>query len=181
MSAATIGFGAPTWDGAHRWLIRTPRQRDAAVTLLEDYGRNGWPSGIYEPVVRAIVPRTTWSAVAPALQIHLNGRLKDAGFPRGKLIIGDVPVERLLGTEACLLAWAIDDATPDQAREAFDSLRTYMPCEVRCLYQYAARDRDLSRPAYGWRKAIKFALIASLSKEPAVGTQLELLDRTGGK
>lgn len=172
---STIGFGAPAWEGAHRWIIRIPRERDAPVVLLEDYGRNGFPSSIYEPVVRAIVPRTIWTVVASPLQSHLNERLKEAKLARGRFVTGDNVIERLLGTEACLLAWAIDDATPNQAREAFTAMRTYLPCEVRCLYQYAARDRDLSRPAYGWRKAIKFALIASKSDEPAVGSQLALI------
>lgn len=154
----TLGFGVPNVVAPHHFVVQIPAGR-APVAIVENYGANG-PDVDAKPVPRVLVQRDAWRVVADPLRAYLNQRLKSKGFKGSRFAIGENPVERLLGHEVAVLAWAIEKATEDEARIAFTRWATHGPEELHWLYQQIAM--DAGRPEHeptGWRLAIKQALI----------------------
>jgi hypothetical protein len=155
----TRGFGVPNITGPHHFVVRVPSGRNDPVTILENYGCNG-PTIDSKPLERVIMTRDSWRTIAEPLKNYLNRRLKEKGFKVSRFSAGDNMVERLLGHEICVLAWAIEDANEDEAREAFTRWASYRPEEMHWLYQQIVQDAGKpSNEARGWRLAIKQALI----------------------
>lgn len=159
-SNKTHGFGVPNITGPHHFVVRIPKGRNDPVTILENYGCNGNTIGA-KPVERVIMTRDSWRTIAEPLKNYLNRRLKENGFKVSRFSAGDNMVERLLGHEICVLAWAIEDANDDEAREAFTRWASYRPEEMHWLYQQIVQDAGKpGNEARGWRLAIRQALIA---------------------
>ena len=155
----TNGFGVPNITGPHHFVVRVPSGRNDPVTILESYGCNG-PSIDTKPSERVIISRDSWKTIVEPLKNYLNRRLKEKGFKVSRFSAGDNMVERLLGHEICVLAWAIEDSNEDEAREAFTRWSAYRPEEMHWLYQQIVQDAGKpSNEARGWRLAIKQALI----------------------
>lgn len=155
----THGFGVPNITGPHHFVVRVPKGRNDPVTIIENYGCNGTTVDA-KPVERVIISRDSWRTIAEPLKNYLNRRLKEKGFKVSRFSVGDNMVERLLGHEICVLAWAIEDANEDEAREAFTRWSAYRPEEMHWLYQQIVQDAGkASNEARGWRLAIKQALI----------------------
>ena len=55
-------------------------------------------------------PRPVWSGIAEIARREFNDRLKAAKIPTGRWHTGTNLVERLLGKELCVLAWAAETA-----------------------------------------------------------------------
>lgn len=155
----TTGFGVRPENAPHHWIVRVPRDGDGTVRILEDYGAVGHDSGLFGPIPRAEIPRANWLALAAPLQEYLNGRLKSAGIKAGKFTAGDTKIERILGTEVCLLFWLIDDVDECSARDAFTSFARYSPAELHGLYYHARESTPTGMKARGWRKGLKFAFM----------------------
>ena len=59
-----------------------------------------------------------------------------------------------------MLAWAVEDATPDEAAIAFTRWSSHRPEELWWLFQQIDRDGgEWDSPKTGWRIAIRHALI----------------------
>lgn len=159
MSNETIGFGVPSVIGPHHFVVQIPAGRGDPVTIVENYGLNGDTINA-KPVPRVIVSRDAWRVVADPVKAYLNRRLKENGFKASRFSAGDNKVERMLGHEISVLAWAIEQADKDEARIAFTRWSSHRPEELHWLYQQIVADagRPENEPV-GWRLAIKQALI----------------------
>src|SRR5450759_3499253 len=113
-AAKTVDFGAPDTFGAHVFRVEIPAGRTEVVLVIDDYGYRGLEGGIPRDEERAVLQRRVWSAIADTARREFNERLKTAKVPTGRWQIGSNSVDRLLGKELCVLAWAAETATHDQ-------------------------------------------------------------------
>ena len=88
--------------------------RTEPVRIIEDYGYRGLEDGIPRDEERVILPRPVWSGIAEIARRAFNDRLKAARIPTGRWHAGTNLVERLLGKELCVLAWAAETANDEQ-------------------------------------------------------------------
>lgn len=183
MASETIGFGVPNVVGPHHFVVQIPAGRNDPVVVIENYGLNGETINA-KPVPRVIVSRDAWRVVTDPLKAYLNRRLKEKGFKVSRFSAGDNKIERLLGHEVAVLAWAIEQADEDEARIAFTRWASHRPEELHWLYQQIVADagRPENEPA-GWRLAIKQALIVKderpLPRRDVGGAKTSKIDSAG--
>lgn len=109
----TIDFGAPADFGAHVFRVEIPAARSQPVLIVEDYGYRGQEGGIPRDEERVVLLRPTWSGIADIARREFNGRLKAAKVSTSRWHTGTNLVDRLLGKELCVLAWAAETATQE--------------------------------------------------------------------
>lgn len=157
--ARTVDFGAPVEYGAHVFRVEIPASKNDAVVILEDYGYRGQESGIPRDEERVALKRATWSAIADIARREFNDRLKAAKVTTGRWHTGSNLVDRLLGKELCVLAWAAETANEDQLAVIGNKWAALRPEERWWLFAMtvaeAGRTDDTQR---GWRRALFFAL-----------------------
>ena len=110
----TVDFGAPDTFGAHLFRVEIPVSRNVPVMIVEDYGYRGQEGGIPRDEDRVVLSRTVWSAIAETARREFNERLKASKILTGRWHTGTNLVDRLLGKELCVLAWASETANPEQ-------------------------------------------------------------------
>ena len=110
----TVDFGAPATFGVHVFRVEIPPGRNAPVIIVEDYGYRGQERGIPREEERVVLERNIWSAIADIARREFNDRLKGAQMLTGRWHIGTNLIDRLLGKELCVLAWAAETATLEQ-------------------------------------------------------------------
>ena len=110
----TIDFGAPKAFGAHVFRVEIPAARVGEVLIVEDYGYRGSEAGIPRDEERVVLARRVWSKIAHVARREFNDRLKAAKFRTGRWHAGTNLVERLLGRELCVLAWAAERASEEE-------------------------------------------------------------------
>ena len=108
---ATVDFGAPDKFGAHLFRVEIPASRNEPVVIVEDYGYRGQEGGMPRDEERVVLKRPVWSAIADIARREFNDRLKAAKVLTGRWHTGTNLVDRLLGKELCVLAWAAETAT----------------------------------------------------------------------
>ena len=161
------GFGVPSINFPHHFLVRIPEHRIASVEVWEDFGTCKDSKKLH----RAVIPRKVWNKIKPDLQKHLNRRLVEKGFSRSSFSKPtnntDTPVERILGRELCMLAWAVEGATPNEAEILFSHWSSYQPEELWWLFQQVDNDAgEWNSPIIGWRTAIHHAMVQDISGNP---------------
>ncbi len=166
--AATVDFGAPANFGAHVFRVEIPASRTEAVVIVEDYGYRGHEAGIPRDEERVVLPRRVWSGVADIARREFNDRLKAAKLPTGRWHTGTNLVERLLGKELCVLAWAAETASDDQRCVIGSKWAALRPEERWWLFSMTVAEAGLPEDAQrGWRRALFHAL--SDGEKPAPG------------
>jgi hypothetical protein len=110
--------------------------------------------------VRSCLDRNKWNAIADVVRAEFNSRLKKEGRPPGRWKPGVNVLNRILGKELTLLAWAIEDADPALTATAIANWQGLTPEERWWLYTMtaAATGNYVSGRNRGWRKAVRFAL-----------------------
>jgi hypothetical protein len=162
------GFGVAKSSGEvilpHHFRVEIPAAAMAPVTLIEDYGLSGGEGGVPYEEVRVILPRQAWAGISAVAKRDFNSRLKGHKLPAGQWTVGKadtaIKVERLLGKELCVLAWAAETALSKAElsviSQKWSSLR---PEERWWLFSMtvaeAGRAEDTQR---GWRRALYAAL-----------------------
>lgn len=171
----THGFGVPNDPLPHQFLVRIPAGRMDPVEVWEDFGAGGVGTAI-QKLCRVAVPRDTWRQVAEGVKGYLNRRLKEKELKPSRLNTGDNRVERILGRELCVLAWAIEDATQDEAAIAFTRWSSHRPEELWWLFQQIDRDGgEWNSSKSGWRLAIRHALIRDGEEAPKTARRPRLV------
>jgi hypothetical protein len=155
----TVDFGAPDKFGAHRFRVEIPAARTASVMIVEDYGYRGEEGGAPREEERALLPRPIWSAIADAARREFNDRLKAAKVRTGRWHTGDNLVDRLLGKELCVLAWAAETANDEQLPVICSKWAALRPEERWWLFAMTVAEAGLPEDTQrGWRRALFFAL-----------------------
>ena len=157
--AKTVDFGAPADFGAHVIRVEIPASKTESVYIIEDYGYRGLEGGIPRDEERAILPRSVWSGIADTARREFNDRLKAAKVATGRWHAGTNLVDRLLGKELCVLAWAAESATPDQIPVICNKWAALRAEERWWLFSMTVAEAGLPGDTQrGWRRALFFAL-----------------------
>jgi len=162
----TNGFGVPDSIDPHFFCVRIPPGRNDAVEIIENYGIDGGINGRPELILRCRLTRPTWSVIADELKREFNERLKTHKLTTSRWSVGDNVVERLLGKELLVLAWAVESAEADTIPNAIRNWIGLKPEERWWLYAMtAAATGHAENSEIGWRKALRFALTENPSTE----------------
>jgi len=158
-AVATTDFGAPSAFGAHVMRVEIPASRTDRVVITEDYGYRGLEGGIPREEDRVVLDRRTWTAIADTARREFNERLKAAKVPVGRWHAGRNLVDRLLGKELCVLAWAAETATEEQIPVICNKWAALRPEERWWLFAMTVAEAGLPEDAHrGWRQALYLAL-----------------------
>lgn len=164
----TIDFGAPDKFGAHLFRIEIPASRNESVVIVEDYGYRGQEGGIPREEDRVILKRYVWSAIADIARREFNDRLKAANVLTGRWHTGANLIDRLLGKELCVLAWAVETANEGQLPVICSKWAALRPEERWWLFAMTVAEAGLPEDTQrGWRRALFLAL--SDGEKPAAG------------
>lgn len=156
---ATVDFGAPDTFGAHLFRVEIPANPKAEVRIAEDYGYQGNEAGIPLSEERAVLERRVWSKISDVAQREFNARLKAAKLKPGRWHIGTNRVERLLGRELCVLAWAAERATDEEIPIICSKWAALRPEERWWLFTVTVAEAGLPEDRdRGWRRALHLAL-----------------------
>jgi hypothetical protein len=155
----TVDFGAPTAFGSHLFRVEIPEARNKPIVIVEDYGYRGEDGGTPRDEERVLLNRSTWSAIADIARREFNERLKVAKLRTGRWHSGTNLVDRLLGKELCVLAWAAETANAEQAAVICSKWAALRPEERWWLFAMTVAEAGLYDDAQrGWRRALFFAL-----------------------
>jgi len=155
----TIDFGAPDNFGAHLFHVEIPDSRNQQVLIIEDYGYSGQQGGIPREEERVVLARPVWSAIADIARREFNDRLKAAKVLTGHWHTGTNLLDRLLGKELCVLAWAAETANPEQILIICNKWAALRPEERWWLFSMTAAEAGLPEDTQrGWRRALFLAL-----------------------
>jgi hypothetical protein len=154
-TSKTIGFGVPDTIDPHHFIIRIPRGSSGKIEVIERFGINA-QSPDDEEIVRCRLPRSAWSAIKEEVTRVLNDRLREKKIRIGRWSAGDNKVERLLGRELCLLAWAVEVARPEEIPTACTSWSALKPEERWWLFRMCDNSGGTAEDVdFGWRKSIR--------------------------
>jgi hypothetical protein len=140
-------------------VVTVSRGRNEPVRIVEHFGLHAGHAGTPDFIERVELDRPKWSAIADPVRRVFNERLREKGISPSRWSVGDNKVERLLGKELCVLAWAIEDAAPDLIPIAITNWSGLKPEERWWLFTMtAAATGGIDDGEIGWRKALRFAL-----------------------
>lgn len=155
----TVDFGAPSAFGVHVFRVEIPPARSGDVLIVEDYGHSGCEAGIPREEERAILQRRVWSKIADTTRREFNERLKVAKVRTGRWHAGTNLVERLLGRELCVLAWAAERARDEEIPVIGSKWAALRPEERWWLFMMTVAEAGLPEDHQrGWRRALHLAL-----------------------
>ncbi len=156
---ATVDFGAPNTFGAHVFRVEIPAARNDPVVIVEDYGYKGQEGGVPRDEERVVLKRPVWSAIADIARREFNDRLKAARVSVGRWHTGNNLVDRLLGRELCVLAWAAETATDEQLPIISSKWAALRPEERWWLFAMTVAEAGMPDDTQrGWRRALFYAL-----------------------
>jgi hypothetical protein len=163
----TVDFGAPENFGAHIFRVEIPAAKTEPVRIVEDFGYRGFEAGIPRDEERVVLLRSIWSAIADISRREFNDRLKAAKVTTGRWHTGTNLVDRLLGKELCVLAWAAETANDDQLPVIASKWAALRPEERWWLFSMTAAEAGLAEDTQrGWRRAL-FLALSDGEKPPA--------------
>jgi hypothetical protein len=163
----TVDFGAPEEFGTHLFRVEIPASRSEPAIIVEDYGYRGLEGGIPRGEERVVLQRPTWSAIADIARREFNDRLKAAKILTGRWHAGTNLVDRLLGKELCVLAWAAETANAEQLPIICSKWAALRPEERWWLFSMTVAEAGLPEDTQrGWRRALFLAL--SDGEKPAL-------------
>ncbi len=157
----TVDFAAPDVFGAHVFYVEIPAARDGEVRIVEDYGYKGGEHGLPTEEVRVILGRKLWTSIAEVARKDFNERLKEQNLKPSRWKVGVNKVDRLLGKELCILAWAVElsNISENKAPIICSKWAALRPEERWWLFSMTAAEGGLAEDSErGWRKALYHAL-----------------------
>ncbi len=162
-----VDFGAPDKFGTHLFRVELPAPRNEPVRIFEDYGYRGLEGGIPRDEERVILTRANWSGIADIARREFNDRLKAMKLPAARWHSGTNLVDRLLGKELCVLAWAAETANDDQLPVVCSKWAALRPEERWWLFAMTVAEAGLPEDTQrGWRRAL-FLALSDGEKPPA--------------
>jgi len=152
-------FGASSTLGSHVFFVDLPVSRNEPVLIIESYGYRGGDRGIPERETRAQLERSKWAQLSDICRVNFNERLKAKKIPTGRWHTGTNKLDKLLGKELCVLAWACEPATLEQVPVICQRWVSLRPEERWWLFRMTVAEAGLIQDRdRGWRKALYHAL-----------------------
>jgi hypothetical protein len=176
---STTGFGCPDATDPHRFEVDIPDGRTGTVFISEHYGIRAGINGLPEVAERCHLPRPVWSMIAEDVKRDFNERLRAKKLAASRWGIGINRLERLLGKELLVLAWAVENASHETIPNAIRNWIGLRPEERWWLYSVTAAATGFPEHAdIGWRKALRFALTENPLAE-AMTERTEITKQSG--
>ena len=155
----TTDFGAPSEFGTHCFYVEISASPREAVRIFEDYGFDGDESRRETTECRSILARELWTKIRDDARRDFNERLKAKKQSTGTWSTGTVKLDRFLGRELCVLAWAAEHASPAECAIICQKWLALRPEERWWFYAKTAAEARLAEQTQrGWRKALYCAL-----------------------
>lgn len=167
----TIDFGAPSEFGIHHFYVEIPPAPRDAISVFEDFGFDGDESRRETTECRVILARELWTKIRNDARRDFNTRLKAKKMSTGSWNTGRIKLDRFLGRELCILAWAAEHASPQECPVICQKWLAMRPEERWWLYSKTASEAGQSNESQrGWRKALYCALSdgTSIRLEPQI-------------
>ncbi|MGP9535299.1 anti-phage-associated DUF3780 domain-containing protein [Halomonas sp. AOP42-E1-30] len=155
----TEGFGVPmTETNPHCFFVRVPKNNKGSVEIVENLGVQAQGESTDE-IVRVVLERPRWTAIRQEVQRIFNNRLKENKLTTSRWKVGENSVDRLLGKELCVLAWAVEKMEEDKIPVAVRNWMAFRPEERWWLFSMTAMSTGLANEGdKGWRVALRHAL-----------------------
>lgn len=154
----TLGFGVPATSNPHHFVVEIPRNNTGSISIVENLGMQTHDQSQSE-IPRVILERTRWTAIRGEVQRAFNVRLKERNLKTSTWKVGENPVDRLLGKELCILAWAIEGMEFDHIPIAVRNWLALRPEERWWLFGMTAiTTGGVNDGDKGWRLALRHAL-----------------------
>lgn len=153
----TVGFGAPQTFGAHVFEVRISHDK-SQVGIFEYFGLS---SDRADDQCDHLIdlPYNTWRGIREPARVEFNNRLKSKKLPIGKWIFGITKLDRLLGKELCVLAWAVQQASNSEIPRICANWALLRPEERWWLYGMASPEGNSDGDRQnGWQRALYVAL-----------------------
>lgn len=158
-TAEHIDFGAPSSFGAHHFFVSIPEAPRQAVEIYEDFGFEGDESKRETTECRVVLARELWTKIRDDARRDFNTRLKRKKLGAGAWTSGKVKLDRFLGRELCVLAWAAEHASVDELPIITRKWLALRPEERWWLYTKTAAEAGAANQTLrGWRKGLYCAL-----------------------
>ncbi|MCY4358198.1 MAG: DUF3780 domain-containing protein [Gammaproteobacteria bacterium] len=154
----TVGFGVPATSDPHHFNVVIPRANNGRVNISEYLGLQA-SSEEFAVIDRVSLERQRWTAIRSELQRAFNARLKSHNLTSASWKTGDNKVDRLLGKELCVLAWAVECMEVEKIPVAIRNWHSLIPEERWWLFGMTAMNAGgVSNGNKGWRLALQHAL-----------------------
>lgn len=154
----TLGFGVPATSDPHHFKVIIPRGSSAPVQVSEYLGLQAL-SDEHSVVDRVLLDRARWMAIRAEVQRAFNARLSAHGLKPDAWKVGNNLVDRLLGKELCVLAWAVERMDIDKIPVAVRNWLALRPEERWWLFGMTAMSTgSMGDGDKGWRLALRHAL-----------------------
>jgi len=154
----TLGFGVPATSDPHHFKVSIPRANSGKVLISEYLGMQA-SSDEFAVIDRVLLARPRWTAIRSEVQRAFNARLKAHNLKTSAWKVGENPVDRLLGKELCVLAWAVEDMEMEKIPVAVRNWLALRPEERWWLFGMTAMTTgQVADGGKGWRLALRHAL-----------------------
>lgn len=154
----TLGFGVPATSDPHHFKVIIPRVNTGRVQISEYLGLQA-TTDEHAIIDRVLLDRPRWTAIRSEIQRAFNARLNAHGLKTSAWKIGDNPVDRLLGKELCVLAWAVEHMELEKVPVAVRNWLALRPEERWWLFGMTAISTGgINDGDKGWRLALRHAL-----------------------
>ncbi|HCL3837445.1 anti-phage-associated DUF3780 domain-containing protein [Pseudomonas aeruginosa] len=154
----TLGFGVPATSDPHHFMVIIPKASSGKVQISENLGLQA-ASSDNVVIDRVLLDRPRWMAIRAEVQRAFNARLAAHGIKAGAWKVGDNLVDRLLGKELCVLAWAVEQMEMENIPVAVRNWLALRPEERWWLFGMTAMSTGgVTDAGKGWRAALKHAL-----------------------
>jgi hypothetical protein len=154
----TLGFGVPASSDPHHFKVIIPRASSGKVQISEYLGLQA-QSNEYAVIDRVLLERPRWTAIRSEVQRAFNARLKEHKLKTSTWKVGENRVDRLLGKELCVLAWAVESMALEKIPVAVRNWLALRPEERWWLFGMAAMSTGgIADGNKGWRLALRHAL-----------------------
>ena len=154
----TLGFGVPATSDPHHFKVIIPRSNTGRVQISEFLGMQA-TTDEHAVIDRVLLDRIRWTAIRSEVQRAFNARLNGHGLKPSAWKVGDNSVDRLLGKELCVLAWAVEKMELEKVPVAVRNWLALRPEERWWLFGMTAISTGgISDGDKGWRLALRHAL-----------------------
>lgn len=154
----TLGFGVPATSDPHHFKVIIPRSNTGRVQISEFLGMQV-TSDEYAVIDRVLLDRIRWTAIRSEVQRAFNARLNEHGLKPSAWKVGENPIDRLLGKELCVLAWAVQKMELEKVSVAVRNWLALRPEERWWLFGMTAMSTGgINDGDKGWRLALRYAL-----------------------
>lgn len=155
---ATLGFGVPATSDPHHFKVNIPKANTGKVQISEYLGLQA-QSDEFAVIDRVLLDRPRWTAIRAEVQRTFNARLKNHDVKTASWKVGENVVDRLLGKELCVLAWAVEGMDMEKIPVAVRNWLALRPEERWWLFGMTAMSTGgIHDGEKGWRLALRHAL-----------------------